>query len=292
MHACDFFLFIYQTATTTLFCLQILGTGACGAPRCAYLSTGHVSYVFNCGEGTQRLAQEHKYRLVKLENVFITSANWDNLGGMPGMLLTIQNAGVPKINIHGPKGTVQIFDAIKRFVSLHDLKVHEAMCDELQPYTDQIMSVSYIPITKTTTHDTIKTTDLGERIVDTINYYDYMTKSNTKKILESINEKKSESQAIGQNSDRKLISQVMSYICKLHPRQGKLLLEKCVEKGVTPGPLLGQLKAGNDITLPDGTVVLSKDVCTPPIPGPTFLGMPMIFACCMFLFNFATCSRK
>lgn len=200
--------------------------------------------------------------------MFITSANWDNLGGMPGMLLTIQDAGVPRINIHGPRGTIEIFDAIKRFVSLQDLKVHEATCDESQPYTDQVMSVSYIPIAKSTVHN-VEPTDLGEEVVDNINYYDYVATS--KKILESIEEKNKHG-VIGQNLDKKLISQVMSYVCKLHPRQGKLSLEKCVEKGVKPGPLLGQLKAGEDITLPDGTVVLSKDVCSPPIPGPTFLG--------------------
>lgn len=265
---------------------QVLGSGACGAPRCVYLSAGNTSYIFNCGEGTQKLAHEHKYKLVKLEHVFITSANWDNLGGMPGMLLTIQDAGVPKINIHGPKGTVEIFDAIKRFVLLQNLRVHEATCDESQPYTDQVMSVSYIPIAKSTRHNT-ESTDLGEEMVDNINYYDYVTKSNTRRILESrIEGKKRQPPTIGQNSDRKLISQVMSYICKLHPRQGKLSLEACVEKGVKPGPLLGQLKAGEDVTLEDGTVVYSKDVCSPPIPGPTFLGMSMILRCVVFLFNF------
>ncbi|XP_011146096.1 ribonuclease Z, mitochondrial isoform X2 [Harpegnathos saltator] len=250
--------------------LQILGSGARGAPRCVYLSTGHISYIFNCGEGTQKLAHEHKYKLIKLEHVFITSANWDNLGGMPGMLLTIQDAGVPKINIHGPKGTVEIFDAIKRFVNLQDLKVHEATCDELQTYKDQVMTVTYIPIAKSTVHE-VESTDIGEEVVDNINYYDYMAMSNTKRSLDSTEEKKDKSWVTGQKSDMKLISQAMSYICKLHPRQGKLLLEKCVEKGVKPGPLFGQLKAGKDITLPDGTVVLSKDVCSPPIPGPTFL---------------------
>lgn len=216
----------------------------------------------------QKLAHEHKYRLVKLEHVFITSANWDNLGGMPGMLLTIQDTGVPEINIHGPKGTADIFDAIKRFVSLQDLKVREATCNESQPYTDQIMSVSYIPITKSTVYD-VESTDLGEEVVDNINYYEYMATS--KKILENIEE--NQPQMVKCNSNRKLISQAMSYICKLHPRPGKLCLEKCVEKGVKPGPLLGQLKAGEDVVLPDGTVVLSKDVCSPQIPGPTFIGM-------------------
>lgn len=48
-------------------------------------------------------------------------------------------------------------------------------------------------------------------------------------------------------------------------------LEKCVEKGVPPGPLLGQLKNGIDITLADGTIVKSNEVRGPDDPGPVFI---------------------
>lgn len=44
-----------------------------------------------------------------------------------------------------------------------------------------------------------------------------------------------------------------------------------MEFGVQPGPLYGQLKAGNDVTLPNGKVVLAKDVRSPDDPGPVFL---------------------
>lgn len=63
----------------------------------------------------------------------------------------------------------------------------------------------------------------------------------------------------------------MSYICKLKPKAGALCLEACVEKGVPPGPLLGKLKNGEDVTLPDGTVVKSTDVRAPDSEGPTFI---------------------
>lgn len=59
----------------------------------------------------------------------------------------------------------------------------------------------------------------------------------------------------------------------LQKRLGTLDLEKCVQFGVKPGPLLGQLKSGQDVVLPDGTLVHSKDVKTPDDPGPVFIGM-------------------
>lgn len=43
--------------------LQVLGSGANGAPAAVYLFTDQARYLFNCGEGTQRLAHEHKTRL-------------------------------------------------------------------------------------------------------------------------------------------------------------------------------------------------------------------------------------
>lgn len=67
-------------------------------------------------------------------------------------------------------------------------------------------------------------------------------------------------------------SVAMAYVCQLHDRPGTLNLQACVAHGVRPGPLLGKLKGGEDITLPDGRVVCSKDVTSPDEPGPVFIG--------------------
>jgi ribonuclease Z len=49
-------------------------------------------------------------------------------------------------------------------------------------------------------------------------------------------------------------------------------LEKCVKFGVPPGPLLGKLKSGEDVTLANGNLVKASDVCDPDDPGPVFIG--------------------
>lgn len=46
-----------------------------------------------------------------------------------------------------------------------------------------------------------------------------------------------------------------------------------MKAGVPPGPLLGDLKKGNDVTLPNGTLVKAADVTEPDDPGPVFIGM-------------------
>lgn len=76
--------------------------------------------------------------------------------------------------------------------------------------------------------------------------------------------------------ERKIKGISMAYICKLQPRPGALLLEKCVDYGVPPGPLLGKLKGGEDVTLPSGVIVRASDVCEPDDPGPVFIGRTII----------------
>lgn len=234
--------------------------------------TDHNKYIFNCGEGTQRLAHEHKCKLIKMEHLFVTSVSWNNLGGIPGMLLTMQDVGVPNVNIHGPKGTIELFNALQRFVHMSDLKIHEAKCDESEPFDDKIMTITYVPIVSSKVQETEPANVEKEVIDDVINYYDYAINSNGKRVPDRIVEKDTKAQKVEHSSNKGRISSIMSYICKLRPRAGKLNLEKCVERGVRPGRELGNLKAGLDVTLPDGTVVLSKDVLSPVMPGPIFIG--------------------
>lgn len=77
---------------------------------------------------------------------------------------------------------------------------------------------------------------------------------------------------IADNSLSRISSVAMSYVCRLKPKPGFLDLDKCVKHNVPPGPLLGLLKSGKDITLSDGTVVKSNDVTSPDDPGPVFIG--------------------
>ncbi|KAJ8922916.1 hypothetical protein NQ315_001458 [Exocentrus adspersus] len=289
--------------------LQVLGTGAKGAPRALYIFSDQSRYLFNCGEGTQRLAHEHKMKLARLEHIFITQPVWKNIGGLPGTALTIQDVGVPEITLHGPPGLDQIFTATKRFVIIRDLKIHMAECDDKTTFEDNVMTVTYVPLTKTcsvpvdecTTEinsengDSFKDAQINatvqqseaststrngkrqrrrsgsnsstsdEVIEDNVDYYAHEhSGSRTSPNLVSIN-----SQQVLQEVKEK--GECMAYVCRLQPRPGALNLDKCVKMGVPAGPLLGKLKGGEDIVLPNGNTVTSKDVCEPDDPGPVFI---------------------
>ncbi|XP_045521029.1 ribonuclease Z, mitochondrial isoform X3 [Pieris brassicae] len=275
--------------------LQVLGSGARGAPNTLYLFTDQKRYMFNCGECTQRLAHEHKVKLSKLDHIFITSKTWKNLGGLPGLSLTLQDVGVPNITLHGPEGLDELYNATKRFVIMKDLNVTMAKCNPSEDYEDNVMSVKYVilspqqtlfpemkPVAKkpkldsSPEHPSKQEQDFEEFIHDDTDYYRRETdksknsKQRSKVSFEKEKEKK-KPEKLHHVVPKVTNNCSVAYICTLKKRLGTLDLEKCVEMGVKPGPMLGQLKSGQDVVLPDGTLVMSKDVKTPDDPGPVFI---------------------
>ncbi|XP_048520039.1 ribonuclease Z, mitochondrial isoform X2 [Dendroctonus ponderosae] len=274
--------------------LQILGTGANGAPGSVYLFSDQSRYLFNCGEGTQRLAHEHKTKLAKLEHIFITQPKWKNIGGLPGTALTIQDVGVPQITLHGPEGLNEIFPATRRFVVIRDLKINMADCSETTTFEDNALRVEYVHLHKSVSQSGLEkdvqasveqseagtstrsekkrsssiSSRNGESLVEDDTDY-YAHEQSGRRPAPSAKSISSATQMLLKGFKSEAIS--MCYICRLQPRPGALNLDKCVKNGVPPGPLLGLLKNGEDVTLGNGTVVKSVDVCEPDDPGPIFL---------------------
>ncbi|KAL9879497.1 ribonuclease Z isoform 1-T2 [Glossina fuscipes fuscipes] len=200
--------------------LQVLGAGGNGAPVSLFLFTDHSRYLFNCGEGIQRLAHEHKIKLARMENIFFTRNTWPAIGGLPGLTLTIQDAGVRNLALYGPPYLDSVFHSMKRFVVLQNLQLTTTDCTQpgQHHFEDAVMYMKFIPLKR------------DEHITT---------------------ESKCNDQV------------VIAYKCKLKPKPGALNLEKCVDHNVPPGPLLGLLKNGIDVTLDNGKIVKSKDVCDP-----------------------------
>uniref|UniRef100_A0A6B2EER2 Zinc phosphodiesterase ELAC protein 2 n=1 Tax=Phlebotomus kandelakii TaxID=1109342 RepID=A0A6B2EER2_9DIPT len=254
----------YIPGTVTL---QVLGTGAPGSPACVYIFTDQSRYLFNCGEGTQRLAHEHKTKLARLEHIFMTQTTWRHIGGLPGLSLTIQDSGVPEVTLHGPPGLEEIFQAMKRFVVLRELKVKAIQCEPGYFYEDNVMRVEYLPLIPKNRPKIEEDEDWPEALsIDDTDYYAHEKESG-----QNATKSASPDSAGGRVRQKPVEKYVVAYICKLKPRPGMLCLEKCVDKGVPPGPLLGQLKNGIDVTLPNGEVVKASDVRGPDDMGPLFI---------------------
>ncbi|XP_041978360.1 ribonuclease Z, mitochondrial isoform X2 [Aricia agestis] len=267
--------------------LQVLGSGARGVPNTLYLFTDQKRYLFNCGECTQRLAHEHKVKLSRLEHIFITSKTWRNIGGLPGLSLTLQDVGVPNITLHGPEGLDELYKATKRFVIMKEMNVNMAECTPASDFEDNAMNVKYVLMgpneilnmkpapaaKKVKREEQQQEVQFEEFINDDTDYYRRDSKGQRRNSTSKPNERggiidKTEKVLQGLQMPAE---SCVAYICTIKKRLGTLDLEKCVDRGVKPGPMLGQLKSGQDVVLPDGTVVRSVDVKTPDDPGPVFI---------------------
>ncbi|GFQ89701.1 zinc phosphodiesterase ELAC protein 2 [Trichonephila clavata] len=235
--------------------LCVLGNGSKSSSRALYMFTDHARYLFNCGEGTQRLAQEHKMKLSKLDDIFITHNSWENLGGLLGLSLTIQDMGVPEINLHGPPDIDCLYEHSNSFVCMKNLNIVTKSFND--PFCDDCMEIKKIPIFK------------SENPLDSVNHSSSSEELNSSDSDDNcVNHKSKKLRLLSSQSANDV---TIAFACKGHSRPGQLLLRKCADFGVPVGPLLGDLKSGKDVTLPSGKIVYSKDVVSPDQVCPFFL---------------------
>ena len=92
--------------------LRVVGSGAEGCGACllvSVLTQGAYStdtksvrrYLFNPGEGTQRVSQEHRIKFDRLAAVLVTRVGAHSLSGMTGLVLTLAKAGAAELSL-GP----------------------------------------------------------------------------------------------------------------------------------------------------------------------------------------------
>ncbi|KAG2217086.1 hypothetical protein INT45_004075 [Circinella minor] len=96
--------------------IQFIGQSSPEGPPSIIVHYDSQRYMFNCREGTQRLCVEERVRLSKLRDIYLTRVAWDNIGGMPGMLLTLADAGVKDLTIHGPKNLTHFLVGTRHFI--------------------------------------------------------------------------------------------------------------------------------------------------------------------------------
>ena len=235
--------------------LQVIGTGGGEVPPCLFLFTDTRRYLFNCGENVQRLCHEHKVKVSKLENVFVTRVTWDNLGGLPGLAMTLRDIGVTELNIHGPRSLEGFISASQVFMDRKLLKLatltEHANGTSFPVYSDEnltIMTVD-IPFEKQFSDSDGDQSNSGSESSDT------SREPQPKK---------------AKSSSTKCFS-TTAFICKLVDTPGKFNVQKATELGLPPGPNYKILKSGGSVTTKDGKVILPSDVVGPAQKGPTFV---------------------
>lgn len=68
-----------------------------------------TSVLIDCGEGTQITLRQQGWSFKGIDAIFITHYHGDHVSGLPGLILTISNAGrTEPLHIYGPKGLTRI----------------------------------------------------------------------------------------------------------------------------------------------------------------------------------------
>ncbi|XP_063309448.1 zinc phosphodiesterase ELAC protein 2 [Pelobates fuscus] len=254
--------------------LQVVGAGSRDSGAAVYMFSEYNRYLFNCGEGTQRLMQEHKLKVARLDQIFVTRMNWANVGGLSGLILTLRDTGLPKCDLSGPPQLQNFLEAIKVFSgSLQGIDLAVRPFTEPE-YQDDTMMVYQVPI--------ISSKAMDANSAGGVNPQRSSGRESPKQKLHSA--QKGSGLPTGKSSPtpgrwERIVTRdsslVVSFICKLHDKKGNFMVLKAKEFGLpvgTPaiGPIIAQLKAGKSINF-EGKEICPGDVCTPAEPGPVFM---------------------
>ena len=218
--------------------LQVMGTGANELAPSLYLFTDTQRYLFNCCENTTKFCTEHKLRLPKVKNVFVTQLCWEKTGGYCGFLMTQRDTGVTGTVLHGPPSTEEFVATCKRMLGGERI-ICSASTESI--YKDENITIQGIEVTP-------------ESVLDKLPVDDDASSPLAKKIR-----------------ILKQTNSVMSYLCKFADVPGKFNPSQAKELGLKPGPLYAQLKNGKIVVAPNGNEIHPEDVLGPTIEGPRFL---------------------
>uniref|UniRef100_A0AAR2LKW5 Zinc phosphodiesterase ELAC protein 2 n=1 Tax=Pygocentrus nattereri TaxID=42514 RepID=A0AAR2LKW5_PYGNA len=235
---------------------QAVSAGSRESGSALYVFSEYNRYLFNCGEGTQRLMQEHKLKAARLDNIFLTRMSWETVGGLSGMILTLKDTGVPECVLSGPPQLEKYLNAIKVFSGpLEDIKL------SVRPYTDSVYKDDTMTVTQVPIFGKCVLFFLGSR------WRVQMSNDHPLILLWTL-------KGCCQRTTRDP-SLVVAYVCKLHPKKGNFLVQKAKELGLPVGtaaigPIIAALKDGKSVTY-EGKEIQPEEVCTPTDPGPVFL---------------------
>ncbi|XP_015280374.1 PREDICTED: zinc phosphodiesterase ELAC protein 2 isoform X1 [Gekko japonicus] len=259
--------------------VQVAAAGTRDAGAALYVFSEFNRYLFNCGEGVQRLMQEHKLKVAHLDNIFLTRMNWANVGGLSGMVLTLKDTGVPKCVLSGPPQLEQYLEAIKVFSG--PLKgIELAVRPHSDPeYEDETMTVYQVPLVGKKPINNQRELTCSESASPADDQMHNLGPGSPSREQEYRRDDRSKTSPDKMDGGRQVgqrdPSLVVAFICKLHPKKGNFLVLKAKDLGLPVGtaaiaPIIAAVKEGKSVIF-EGKEILAEELCTPPDPGAVFI---------------------
>ena len=129
--------------------LQLLSLDTVSSSPSVIVATENSRFLFDSGEGIQRLCVEHRARIAKLEGVFLTALCPETIAGLPGLCLTAADSGKSKLTIVGPVGTSLFWNSTGHFMrrSSFNVTILEPVESDKECSVRTIASQKYIDMT-------------------------------------------------------------------------------------------------------------------------------------------------
>ena len=112
--------------------LQLLSLDTVSCSPSVIVVTESSRFLFDSGEGIQRLCVEHRARIAKLEGVYLTRLSPETVSGLPGLCLTAADAGRTQLAVVGPKDTSSFWNSTGHFMRRNsfEVSISEPVVDE------------------------------------------------------------------------------------------------------------------------------------------------------------------
>lgn len=196
--------------------IEILGNGTGLLRACFILRTPLKTYMFNCPENACRFLWQLRIRSSSVVDLFITSANWDNISGISSVLLS-KESNAMSTRLHGAMNIKHFLECIRPFQDSDYGSCKYPSQVEERPYTmesyeDAGLKVTYIPLSP------------------------------------PLNMNNKEKNGKVNNVD-------VAFLIEMKDAARRIDAEKLMNLKVPKGPLIGKLKAGEAVTLPDGRTI-------------------------------------
>ena len=224
--------------------------------------------LFNCGEGLQRLSIEHKLKLVKVEAIFISQLDWEHVGGLPGLLLTLSDAGLDKLTLVGPKGLLILIALMAPFLQRKGFKL------DVQEVTEQSAKKSFQLPSGITVHcllqePTVAAYNIEPLLKDASTVVSGMFRCNEPAEPHSY-PTESASHLFSLDRNYEFNRAKLHFLIQTPSLPGIFNPQKALQLGIPKGPLFGQLKMGHSVTLPNGQIIEPESCVGPSFKSKSF----------------------
>lgn len=211
--------------------LEVLSNGTAQLNPSCFIRTPHRSYLFNCPEGSTRMMASMRIKPNQINDIFITSAVWDNFGGINSFLMSRDKGET--VRIHSSVGIRNYFDCIRPFADSDIGHInYPVQIDERSllndAYEDSAIRVNYLPLRISKNSPTI---DYG-------------------------------SSPLPHSSLNQIFRTDVAFLVELLQPPRRINALKLIELGIPNGPHIALLKDGHEVNL-DGRIVKPDDVSFP-----------------------------